>query len=201
MTAAECLAATAETGAAATDDTDLARCLRAVAEHGDREAFLILYDHFAPRVTAYMQRGGASPAQAEDLAQDTLLAVWRKAALFDPRKAGAATWVFTIARNLRIDRLRRERRPTVDIDEATLVDPAGDAETEIGAARAAARLRRAVDDLPPDQAAVVRMSFFEDLPHPAIAERLGIPLGTVKSRLRLAFKKVRDALDDTGDPA
>ena len=83
----------------------------------DRAAFAALFAHFAPRVKAWLMRQGAPPAQAEDLAQEALLMVWRKAPLFDPAKASAGTWVFTIARNLRIDAIRRERRPELDPED------------------------------------------------------------------------------------
>ncbi len=203
MTVAETLADDPARSAKVAESIRFAECLRDVAERGDREAFMTLYDHFAPRLASYMTRAGASPAQAEDLMQDAMLAVWRKAALFDPAKASAATWIFTIARNLRIDLLRRDRRPTVDIGALDLADPSDGAEATVDAARRADRVRRAVAALPPEQAEVIRLSYFDGLPHPEIAARLNIPLGTVKSRLRLAFKKVRGALADEtmGDPA
>ena len=182
--------ATSRAGAAIGADLILA-----IASGRDRAAFAELFRHFAPRVKSYMLRLGAPPEMAEELAQETLLTVWRKAALFDPARAGASTWIFTIARNLRIDALRRERRPLIDLPE---VDPEPEATPDVlfdGAERDS-RLRRAMTDLPPDQAEVVRLSFFEDKPHSEIAERLGLPLGTVKSRLRLALLKLRAATGD-----
>ncbi len=168
----------------------------AVAERGDRECFAVLYAHYAPRVKSYLIRLGGADA-AEEMAQEAMLAVWRKAALFDPAKASAGTWIFTIARNLRIDALRRERRPEVDptdpvfeqVDHAT---PEG-ALSEQQRARA---VTLALRDLPAEQARIVRLSFFEDRPHGDIAEELGIPLGTVKSRLRLAMQRFRKALGE-----
>lgn len=176
---------------------DLSAALVAVAERGDRAAFARLFGHFAPRVKAYMLRLGAPPQRAEDLAQDTMMAVWRKAGLFDPAKAEAATWVFTIARNLRIDALRRERHPEVS-DEALLEreDERPLADALLDGDQRARRLRRALTALTPEQAEVVRLSFFADLAHPAIARRLNLPLGTVKSRLRLAMGRIRKALGD-----
>lgn len=176
---------------------DLSAALVAVAERGDRAAFARLFGHFAPRVKAYMLRLGAPPQRAEDLAQDTMMAVWRKAGLFDPAKAEAATWVFTIARNLRIDALRRERHPEVS-DEALLEreDERPRADALLDSEQRARRLRRALAALTPEQAEVVRLSYFADLAHPAIAQRLNLPLGTVKSRLRLALGRIRKALGD-----
>jgi RNA polymerase sigma-70 factor (ECF subfamily) len=175
----------------------LADCLRRVAERGDRNAFAALFAHFAPRVKSYMLRLGASASQAEDLAQDTMLAVWRKAAQFDPARAGAATWVFVIARNLRIDALRRER-PTEAIDPADEHEdatPAADAILE--SAQAERALGAALAGMPEDQAMLLRLSFFEDHAHADISARLGLPLGTVKSRLRRALARLRQVLEET----
>jgi len=167
----------------------------AIARGGDRSAFAALFIHFAPRIKTYLTRLGANPAVADDLAQETLLTVWRKAAQFDPAKAEASTWVFTIARNLRIDALRRENFPVAgDDDLAQLPDPSDSAETILDMAARGRRLREALADLPPEQAEIVQLSFFQDKPHSAIESELGIPLGTVKSRLRLAMKRLRGAL-------
>jgi RNA polymerase sigma-70 factor (ECF subfamily) len=176
-----------------------AACLNAllgrVAALRDRAAFAELFAHFAPRVKSYLMRLGVAPAQAEDLAQDALLNVWRKAHLFDPAKASASTWLFTIARNLRIDAIRREKRPELDPE-----DFKPEAEPDAGDAMALAddevRLRAAMKHLPPDQIAVIEASFFADKPHSQIAAELDIPLGTVKSRLRLAMARLRSALGE-----
>jgi RNA polymerase sigma-70 factor (ECF subfamily) len=177
--------------------SELSAAIVAVASRGDRAAFAGLFGHFAPRVKSYLMRLGAPPAQAEDLAQETMLAVWSKAALYDPQRAEAATWVFTIARNLRIDALRRERHPEVS-DEflAEVPDDRPGAEMLVADGRRDQALRAVLATLPPEQAEVVRLSFFADLAHPAIAERLRLPLGTVKSRLRLAMGRIRKALGD-----
>ena len=169
--------------------------LIAVGATRDRTAFEQLFRHFAPRVKAYMLRLGAGSGAAEDLAQEALLSVWRKAALFDPGKASAATWIFTIARNLRIDAIRRERRPEFDPNDPAFVPDAAPA-ADAGLERAGdeARLREAIGKLSPEQAKVVELSFFADKPHSLIAKELGLPLGTVKSRLRLAMSRIRGAV-------
>jgi RNA polymerase sigma-70 factor (ECF subfamily) len=166
-----------------------------IALHRDRRAFELLFTHFAPRIKGYLVRLGTTGALAEDLAQETMLAVWRKAALFDPARASASTWIFTVARNLRIDSLRRERRPDFDPNDPALVpgeEPAADArmmrdDDDVS-------LRAALAKLSPEQAEIVQMSFFADKPHSVIAAELGLPLGTVKSRLRLAMVHIRAAL-------
>ena len=173
------------------------RQIVAVAATRDREAFAALFAYFAPRVKSYLMRLGAKPSLAEDLAQETLLTVWRKAGHFDPAKAQAATWIFTIARNLRISEMRRERRPGLDPEDPALSPaPPASAEETLAAAERESRIREALATLPDEQAEVVRLSFFEEKPHQQIERDLGIPLGTVKSRLRLAMARIRRALGE-----
>ena len=180
------------TAATAKDGEALAGLVKAVADHSDRSAFITLFKYFGPRVKGFLMRQGASDSEAEDLVQDVLMTVWRKAGQFDPAKAAVSTWVFTIARNRRIDVLRRERRPEPDPEDPMLAaEPEPSAEAHMTTARIQTRMRAALKTLPADQAEVVSLSFYEDLAHSEIAARLGIPLGTVKSRLRLAFRKVR----------
>ena len=178
------------------DPAELNDLLARVAASGDREAFSRLYGFFAPRVKAYLMRIGCSAGEAEDLAQETLIKIWRKARLFDPQKASAGTWVYTIARNLRIDAARRLARPQLDPEDPMLT-PEEEPRADVGLERAErdARIRAAFDALPANQRRVVAMHFIEDEPHSVIAERLGLPLGTVKSRLRLAFGRIRKELD------
>ena len=165
----------------------------------DRTAFSELFNHFAPRVKAFMRRSGASDSQAEEIAQEAMLAVWRKAYLFNPAASGAATWIFTIARNLRIDAIRRETRGgAVRVDEVEAeyeMDETPRADVRLAAAQSEARLREAMASLPGEQRKVIEMSFFEEKAHSEIAEQLCIPLGTVKSRARLAMKRLRSLLE------
>ncbi|MEM8987774.1 MAG: sigma-70 family RNA polymerase sigma factor [Pseudomonadota bacterium] len=172
--------------------------LQELKETQDKTIFASLYEHFAPRVKAYMMRLGVEESAAEDLAQEALLRVWRKSALFDPQKSSASTWIFAIARNLRIDAIRKEKRPEIDPNDPALQPaPAPAADEEAIRIERDERIREAFNALPPAQEEVVSMYFFEDHPHSVIAEKLGLPLGTVKSRLRLAFSKVRSVLEDT----
>lgn len=171
--------------------------VEAVGRNGDKAAFKELFDHFAPRVKGYLMRLGASAAVAEDLAQDVMLTLWRKAFQFDPGKASASTWIFTIARNLRIDAIRKERRPEFDADDPTLAPSSERSSDEnLDWAKAEERLREALVMLPREQAQVVELSFLADKPHSAIAAELGLPLGTVKSRIRLAMAQLRGALGE-----
>ncbi|MAL58187.1 sigma-70 family RNA polymerase sigma factor [Brevundimonas aurantiaca] len=176
------------------DDFD--RLIEAVAMRRDRDAFARLFDHFAPRLKAYLMKAGATAGAAEDFAQDAMLTVWRKAELFDRTKAHAATWIFTIARNRRLDVLRQDARrlPLPEIDLAQ--DEPEQPDTVVLAAENAARLKAAMARLSPDQIEVLRLAFFQDNAHSEIARRLELPLGTVKSRIRKAMIKLRTLLDD-----
>lgn len=175
---------------------ELAAMIGRVAETGDRTAFADLFRYFAPRIKGYLQRLGAQPAQAEELTQDIMLTVWRKAKSYDPAQASVSTWIFTIARNRRIDALRRERHVEIDPDDPMLVpdsEPAPD-ESMLMAQREE-RLVMAIRDLPPEQVDLLDRAFFAGKTHREIAEETGLPLGTVKSRLRLAFTRLRRILD------
>lgn len=171
--------------------------ITAIARSGDRAAFAELFDHFAPRVKGLLMRGGASAELAEEIAQETLLAVWRKAALFDPTRASASTWIATIARNLRIDIARRETRSRLSqVYEILDEEPPEQPDAMLSGAERDARVRAAMTQLSADQYRVVELAFLEGFSHQDVASRLSIPLGTVKSRLRLALSHLRGRLED-----
>ncbi len=176
-------------------------CLaEAVARRGDRQAFAALFKHFAPRVKSYLMRLGTSEGLAEELAQEAMVSLWRKAAGFDAGRANVSTWIFTIARNLRVDHFRRVgNRATHDADEFDGDETADDALAQpdelLLAREREAGVREAIARLPAEQAQVLRLSFYEEQPHSQIAEALGLPLGTVKSRVRLAVRHLRRLLD------
>ena len=177
---------------------DWAAALQQVAQAQDRAAFARLFTHFAPRVKSYLVRSGSPEDQAEELAQETMVTVWRKAALFDPAQAAVSTWVFTIARNLRIDAARRRRPDGAGATEFEFDELDGGQASvaeQVDASRLAGRVRDALHRLPPAQAQVLRLSFYDDAPHSRIATELGIPLGTVKSRVRLAVAQLRRLLE------
>lgn len=185
-----------ETAAGATPPPpELADWLAAVALRQDREAFASLFQWFAPRVKRYMQRQGADPALAEDLAQETLVQVWRKAGQYDRAKAAPSAWVFAVARNLRIDKLRRQRLFEVELtEEADSEDENGDGHQRALDRLDAARLAALVATLPAEQSQVIRLGYFEGLSHADMCKALDLPLGTIKSRLRLALTKLRGAM-------
>jgi RNA polymerase sigma-70 factor (ECF subfamily) len=175
----------------------MADLLRRVAEQADPDAFRELYQTYGPRVKAYMMRQGADAATAEDLAQETLLAVWRRASLYVEERGSAATWIFAIARNMRIDRLRREmpwqELPEDRLEQASSETPPDEALAE---KERQTRVRAALATLPPEQHEVVALAYLEGLSHGEIAARIGLPLGTVKSRMRIAYKKIRAGLEN-----
>jgi RNA polymerase sigma-70 factor (ECF subfamily) len=174
----------------------MADLLQRIAERADPAAFRELYEAYGPRVKAYMMRKGADAGTAEDLAQETLLTVWRKAALYAGEKGSMTTWVFAIARNLRIDRLRREI-PWQELPEGRLAEASSEPQPDEAMAEKEQqqRVQAALANLPPEQKEVVSLAYLEGLSHSEIAERLGLPLGTVKSRMRIAYQKVRQTLE------
>ena len=190
------------TSAIPAETQDFAVLIGAIAARQDRAAFTRVFAYYAPRVKAYLARLGLDGAQAEEVAQEVMVAVWRKAASFDARQASVSTWIFRIARNRRIDVFRRDQRAALDPNDPAF-EPPPEARPD-GAAEAAereARVRRAMAELPPEQRDLVRRAFYEDLSHTEIAATTGVPLGTVKSRLRLAFAKLKLTLADTAEGA
>lgn len=185
---------------ARSDSARWSTLIHAVAARGDREAFATLFEHFAPRIKTFMRRSGASEQSADELAQEALLAVWSKAKLFDPATTGASAWIFTIARNLRIDTLRRQKRIGIDytaeIDPEFHVDDGPQPDAGLAPSQLESRVRDAMAVLSEDQQRVIELSFFEEKAHAEIAQTLRIPLGTVKSRLRLAMNRLRVLLGD-----
>lgn len=176
--------------AKAVDGTDWAALLLQVRDHQDRAAFAALFRHFAPRVKAFLMKSGAPASVAEECAQDVMATLWQKAHLFDPARASVSTWVYTIARNKRIDALRKDRRAEPeDIDWGP--EPEPDQAEAMEAQQDTDRLGRALASLPQKQRALIERAYFGDLSHSEIAAETGLPLGTIKSRIRLALDKLR----------
>ncbi|MEL0020626.1 MAG: sigma-70 family RNA polymerase sigma factor [Rickettsiales bacterium] len=179
-------------------NSDMNALIASVAQFKDKAAFKTLFEYFAPRVKAYLQGQGTAPDMAEEVVQETMVNIWRKASQFDATKASASTWIFTIARNLRIDLIRRASRPAPDMNDPAMVpEPEPTAPELISREQEANRLKRAVAKLPAEQQEVLRLAFFEDKAHAEVATELGLPLGTVKSRIRLAFGRIRTELGES----
>jgi RNA polymerase sigma-70 factor (ECF subfamily) len=174
----------------------LASLIRQVAQNLDRGAFATLFDVFAPQVKSLLMRRGLEAQTAEDVMQDVLLTVWTKAGLYDPARGSLRAWVFTIARNAMIDRLRkRTSSVSIDMIEWEPVDETESAEQGLMRDEQMVRLRGAMSTVSREQLDVLRLAFEEELTQSQIAEKLGLPLGTVKSRMRLAYAHLRGALE------
>ncbi len=175
---------------AAETETDWAALLMRVRDDADKAAFAQIFRHFGPRVKAFLKKSGAGDALAEECAQDVMATLWQKSHLFDPTRASVATWVFTIARNRRIDALRKSRRPEPE-DLPWGPEPEMEAAEALELQQESRRLGEALAQLPEKQRALIERAYFGDLSHSEIAAETGLPLGTIKSRIRLALERLR----------
>jgi RNA polymerase sigma-70 factor (ECF subfamily) len=176
--------------AAKTQEMDWVACMERVCANRDQAAFVTIFRHFAPRVKAFLMRSGASESLAEECTQEVMATVWRKAQLFDPARASVATWIFTIARNRKIDALRKQRRP--EPEDLTWGPEAEPDQADVMALQQESdKLGRALAALPDKQRELIERAYFNDLSHSEIAEQTGLPLGTIKSRIRLALERLR----------
>lgn len=170
------------------------RLIAAIAASSDRDAFTRLFGHYAPRIKGYLLRMGCEAGLAEELAQEVMLTIWRKAHLFDASQASANAWIYAIARNARVDAFRRERvrASAVESPDVTVRD---DSDARLWLASVEMRLPDALAELPADQAQAVKSAFLEGLSHNEIATKYELPIGTVKSRVRRALLALRRALE------
>ena len=174
----------------------LAQALSRVAQFRDRVAFATLFDYFAPRLKYFLMRKGSNAEQAEDLVQEAMIAIWSKAGLYSPDKGSVATWAFTIARNLRIDRLRRERAQLYEtLEDFDAEDETASAHDVMARAQEDTAVTKALAQIPEEQRQLLILSYVDDVPQSEIAQRLKIPLGTVKSRMRLGYQRLRKLLE------
>ncbi len=184
------------------DEISHEELLTRVGQNKDREAFIQLFTYFGPRVKSYLLKQGASEDQAEEVMQDAMILMWRRASTYDPKKAKASTWIFTVARNRRIDILRKNSRSEF-LSDATVIEQTQTDENEPSAEDIYAQrqesdsLREHIETLPKEQMELVEMAYFQDKSHQEIADETDIPLGTVKSRIRLALGKLRKKIEDT----
>lgn len=187
------------TSPGSTSPEEFATLVAAITERRDRAAFTRLFDHFAPRLKSYLLRLGADATTAEEITQEVMVTLWRKSRLFDPQKSSLATWLYRIARNRRIDVVRRDRLDFLDTHDPVLDSADGsDLDTEVDLSQREEAVRLALATLPQEQLSLVRLAFFDGLSHSQISERTGVPLGTVKSRIRLGFTRLRRRLEAGG---
>ena len=168
-----------------------------VGRDRDKSAFKQIFGYFAPRVKSFLLRFGTDMSLAEEIAQEAMIMVWRRAETYDPRQSGASTWIFTIARNKRIDRLRRENRPLPDMtDPALKPECVETGEIQVARQQQEKKIRHALKNLPEEQAKMIFSAYYEEKSHREIAEESGVALGTVKSRIRLALNRLRTHIDE-----
>jgi RNA polymerase sigma-70 factor (ECF subfamily) len=176
-----------------TTDVQWADLIAAIARTQDQAAFARVFRHFAPRVKAFLMKSGADEALAEECMQDVMATLWNKAHLYDPSRAAVSTWIFTIARNRKIDLLRRYARPEPE-DLPWGPDESPDQADVMALQQETTKLAEAIRTLPEKQRHLIEKAYFGDLTHSEIAAETGLPLGTIKSRIRLALERLRHAM-------
>lgn len=175
------------------DKTHWINCISRIRDSRDQAAFVELFQYFAPRVKGFLMRGGTDAALADETAQEVMATVWQKAHLFDPTRASVATWIFTIARNRKIDALRKQKRPEPeDLSWGPEAEP--DQVDVLSLQQESSKLTEAIKALPEKQRVLIEQAYFGDLSHSEIAEKTGLPLGTIKSRIRLALERLRHSM-------
>ena len=173
------------------------RLLLRVGNDRDRSAFKKLYEHFAPRLKSFLLRIGSDMSAAEEICQESMIMVWRRAETFNPDSAGASTWIFTIARNKRIDKLRKDNRPLPDLNDPSFFQiPVDKSDDILQRVEEEKKIKNALKNLPPEQAKLILSAYYEEKSHRKIADETNLPLGTVKSRIRLAINRLRTQLEE-----
>lgn len=176
---------------AAQADNPFGHLLLDIAQNRNKDGFVQIFEHFAPRVKSFLMKGGTPEDVADELAQETMLTVWNKAGAYDPARASASTWIFTIARNKKIDALRKTGRFEAATTDSEFLQAEDNINMNAMAAQETEMIAEALETLPPEQSMLLRKSFFEDKSHADIAKETGLALGTVKSRIRLALERLR----------
>jgi len=175
---------------------DASHWLQQVKDKADKQAFIALFNYFAPRIKAYVRRQNVGNEAAEDLTQEIMLQIWNKAGQFDSSKARASTWVFTIARNRLIDYWRAHKGERLEVsDDGLAATQSYEPQQQVEDAQDHARIHSALAELPQAQRTLVEDSFLKERSHASIAQARKIPLGTVKSRLRLALERLRKTVE------
>ncbi|MCH1427799.1 MAG: sigma-70 family RNA polymerase sigma factor [Alphaproteobacteria bacterium] len=173
------------------------RLLLRVGNDRDRFAFKKLYEHFTPRLKSFLLRIGSDMSAAEEICQESMIMVWRRAETFNPESAGASTWIFTIARNKRIDKLRKDNRPLPDLNDPSFFQiPVDKSDDILQRVEEEKKIKNALKNLPPEQAKLILSAYYEEKSHRKIADETNLPLGTVKSRIRLAINRLRTQLEE-----
>ena len=176
----------------ANNDDDLTLCVKLVGKNQDKLAFNSIFRYFAPRLKSFLVKAGSSDSQAEEVIQEVMIAVWTKSSTYDSSKSSVSTWIYTIARNKRIDKIRKEKRHYLSESDDGLEIPVDSTqEKEIFSAQVSNSLKKYMSNLPEEQSKLLKLSYFYNKTHAHISAELKIPLGTLKSRIRLALNKMR----------
>lgn len=174
----------------------MADCIEAIASTKSRSAFSHVFEYFAPRLKSYLMRLGSDDVGAEEIVQEVMLNVWRKAEQYDRKQASVSTWIFRIARNRRIDSHRRLNKPDLDAQDPMLQpSPVEEPDITVNRAQIEVVVRKELETLPEDQLVLLKAAFYEGLSHSQIAKKFSLPLGTVKSRIRIAFQRLKGQLE------
>ena len=177
-------------------DDELSLCIKLIGDNQDKAAFAVVFRHFAPRLKSFLIKAGSTDSQAEEVIQEVMIAVWTKAATYDNSKSSVSTWIYTIARNKRIDKIRKEKRHYLsESDEGLEIPVDSTQEKEIFSTQISNSLKKYMSNLPKEQSKLLKLSYFYNKTHADISEELKIPLGTVKSRIRLALSKMRHLVE------
>ncbi|WP_120501919.1 sigma-70 family RNA polymerase sigma factor [Roseovarius sp. EL26] len=176
-----------------TEISQQTRWMLAVRDRRDKQAFSELFDFYAPRLKAFVNRSGVSSQQAEEVVQEVMLTIWRKAYMFDPHRAQVSAWIYQIARNRQIDMMRKENRPvpeelSVEYNDEPDVGQVVALEQETG------KLKQALEHLNEEQKLMIEKAYLGELTHQEISAQTGLPMGTVKSRIRLGLERLRHEL-------
>ena len=177
-------------------ENDLGNYLRDIGENQDRIAFSNIFKHFAPRLKSFFVKLGCSEVQAEEIIQEVMIAVWTKSSTYDKSKSSVSTWIYTIAKNKRIDKIRKEtKHNTVESDESLEIPVSSVQEEQLLSSEVTKKIHHSLQFLPKEQAELLKLSYFYEKTHSDIAKDLSLPLGTVKSRIRLALSKMKNLVE------
>ena len=177
-------------------DEDLTLCVELIGKNQDKLAFNSIFRYFAPRLKSFLVKAGSTDSQAEEVIQEVMIAVWTKSSTYDSNKSSVSTWIYTIARNKRIDKIRKEKRHYLsESDEGLEIPVDSTQEKEIFSAQVSNSLKKYMSNLPEEQSKLLKLSYFYNKTHADISTELKIPLGTVKSRIRLALTKMRHLVE------
>ena len=182
--------------APAFDENDLGTYLKEIGENQDRIAFSNIFKYFAPRLKSFFVKLGCSETQAEEIIQEVMIAVWTKSSTYDRSKSSVSTWIYTIAKNKRIDKIRKEKKhSSVESDECLEIPVPSKQEEQMLTIEVTKKIHHSLKFLPKEQADLLRLSYFYEMTHSDIAKDLSLPLGTVKSRIRLALSKMKNLVE------